>query len=227
VKAYQIFQNLSPELARDAFHYLRTEQKEVYQSAVASLAGQRKLRPVFIQRKPPEQQYAWLAKTTKLKSTDEIDQHLLQLWLLKAHQQMLIEFLDGIGIEHDGEGGADDLPESLDAKKLAKTVDTLLDSNDPELVTAYLYTFQLQTETGWTEITDLIASDDRLGWAREEEEAEPKEAEPPKAEAKSEPAPESEPEPGKAEPAPESESDTEESVESVEDPATAGEDEKE
>ena len=191
MKAYQIFQNLSPELAREVFHYLRTEQREVYQSAVASLAGQRKLRPVFIQRKPPEQQYAWLAKTTKLKSTDEIDQHLLQLWLLKAHQAMLIEFLEGVGIEHDGEGAADDLPDSLDAKKLAKTVDAMLADNDPELVTTYLYTFQLQTETGWQEITDLIASDDRLGWAGEETEADEKAPELAKAVAPAAPEPDS------------------------------------
>ena len=102
MKAHEIFQHASPDLIRGLFHYLRTEQKEVYRTAVATLAQGRKLRPVFITKKRPEDQYAWLAKTTALRGSDGVDEHLLQIWLLKAHQDLLVKFLDGVGIEHDG-----------------------------------------------------------------------------------------------------------------------------
>lgn len=161
------------------FHYLRTEQKEVYQTAVATLAQGRKLRPVFIQKKRPEDQYVWLQKTTKLRGSEAVAEHLLQLWLLKAHQPLLVKFLDGVGIEHDGEGAADDLPDDLDAKKLKKTIDDLLGDHDAELIRIYLYTFQLQKGGGWEAINDLVASDPRLQFGGEEKKVEKEEEEKP------------------------------------------------
>ena len=170
MKAHEIFQHASSDLTRNLFHYLRTEQKEVYQTAVATLAQGRKLRPVFIQRKRPEDQYVWLQKTTKLRGSEGVDEHLLQLWLLKAHQDLLVAFLDGVGIEHDGEGAADDLPEEIDAKKLKTTIDSLLKDHDAELIRIYLHTFQLQKTGGWETIDELIASDDRLRFESEAKE---------------------------------------------------------
>lgn len=162
MKAHQIFQYSSPELTRGIFHYLRTEQKEVYRTALSTLATGRKLRPIFVQRKSPEQQYAWLQKTVPMKGSDGVCEHLLQLWLLKAHGPLLVKFLDGVGIAHDGEGAADDLPDEIDAKKLASTVKSLLADHDPEVVRVYLHTFQLQKAGGWDAIRDLIEKDPSL-----------------------------------------------------------------
>lgn len=162
MKAHEIFQHASPDLLRGLFHYLRTEQKEVYRTALATLAQGRKLRPVFVQKKRPEDQYAWMLKTAKLRGSDGVCEHLLQLWLLKAHQPLLVSFLDGVGIEHDGEGAADDLPEEIDDKKLKKTVDALRKDHGLEVIRVYLHTFQLQKLGGWEAISQLIAGDATL-----------------------------------------------------------------
>jgi hypothetical protein len=162
MKAHQIFQHASPALTRGIFHYLRTEQKEVYRTTVSTLAAGRKLRPVFVQKKTPEEQYAWLQKTVSMKGSDTVCEHLLQIWLLKAQRDLLVKFLDGVGIAHDGEGAADDLPDTIDADKLKATVQSLLAEYDPELVAVYLNTFQLQRLEGWDAIRDLIAADPRL-----------------------------------------------------------------
>ncbi|MCB1086081.1 MAG: hypothetical protein KDM63_03475 [Verrucomicrobiae bacterium] len=162
MKAHQIFQHCSPAFSRGIFHYLRTEQKEVYRTALATLATGRKLRPIFVQRKSPEQQYEWLQKTVQIKGSDGVCEHLLQLWLLKAQRNLLVKFLDGVGIEHDGEGAADDLPDEIDAKKLEKTVKALLADYDPELVAIYLHTFQLQKANGWDAIRELLEKEPKL-----------------------------------------------------------------
>lgn len=195
MKAHEIFQHASPDLILGLFHYLRTEQKEVYRTALATLAQGRKLRPVFVQKKRPEDQYAWMLKTAKLRGSDGVCEHLLQLWLLKAHQELLVKFLDGVGIEHDGEGAADDLPDEIDAKKLKQTVDALRTEYDPEVVRVYLHTFQLQKADGWEVINELIAKDptlqlgDAAPAAAAEQKAPPPEGETaPEAEAEEKPA---------------------------------------
>lgn len=171
MKAYQIFQAISPELGKSIFQDLRDTHKEVYSSTLASLAQQKRLRPVFIQRKPVPQQIEWMVKTAKQKVADGVSEHVLQIWLLKSQQEMLIEFLDALGVEHDDEGTVDDLPETLDPKKLKKAVDLLLGKYPQENVVLYLHMFQMQRPGGWEEVTEILEKDDRLAFAGAETEA--------------------------------------------------------
>jgi hypothetical protein len=163
VRAYQLFQLLSPGFAAGVFRSLREDQKDVYKGVVVSLAKERKLRPVFVQRKPIEAQLAWLVKTVRLRGCDSIAEHILQAWLMKSHQDLLVAFLDGVGIPHDGTGSVEgDLPEDLDADKLAATVDAVLEGRTPELVAAYLWVFKMQKPDGWPGLTRLLREDPRL-----------------------------------------------------------------
>jgi hypothetical protein len=161
-QAYEIFQKMKPETAASVFQYLRDEQRDVYKASLGSLASARKLRPVVVQRKSVGEQIDWLVKNVKLRGSSEIATQVLQLWLLKGHQGLLTGFLDGLGIKHDGEGAADDIPDDIDAKKLKKTVTDLLKNHDAELVCIYLHIFQLQREEGWPEITALIEATPEL-----------------------------------------------------------------
>jgi len=163
VKAYQIYQAADSSLITDLFKWLREEERDLYKNAVASLAADRKLRPVFIQKKSLPDQFAWLHKTLKLKSTDMMGEHLFQLWFMKGQEELLVTFCDAMGIEHDGKGAVEsELPAELDADKLKGAVDALLEKFDPKLVTAYLRVFNLQREGGWEAITQILESDERL-----------------------------------------------------------------
>ena len=143
--------------------WFRDHDRNVYKSALASLAQTRKLRLVFLQKKPVAEQYAWALKTLKLRQTDEIGEHLLQVWLMAGNQDLLVKFCDGVGIEHDGKGSVNgELPETLDAEKVKATVDAILADFDPKLVTLYLTVFNRQQPGGWPAVGDLLENDDRL-----------------------------------------------------------------
>lgn len=172
MKAYQIFQEMTKDRAESVFQYLRDEQRDVYNASLASLAANRKLRPVFIQRKKGTDQVAWMAKNVRLKGSDDIAEHVLQLWLMQAHGEMLVQFLDGVGIEHDGDGAAEDLPEDLDAKKLKTTVEKLLADHDEDLVRTYLHIFQRQRPDGFAALGKLIDETPSLQFGAEEAPAE-------------------------------------------------------
>jgi len=162
MKANEIFSNMKDETAESIFQYLRAEERQVYSAALSGLATNRKLRPIFVQKKAVPDQMAWLVKNVRLKGSAEVAENVLQLWLLKGNSEMLVMFLDGIGVEHDGEGSADEIPESIDAKKLKKTTDSMLKKFGPELVRVYLQMFQMQRAGGWDEITELIVETPEL-----------------------------------------------------------------
>ena len=203
-QAYELFQDMKPETALSVFQYLRDEQREVYKATINSLAANRKFRPVIIQRKPVPEQIDWILKNVKLRGSGEVAAQVLQLWLLKGHTSLLKGFLDGLGIEHDGEGAAEDIPDDLDAKKLKSTVTGLLKDHDPEVVKIYLHIFQLQRSDGWPEITSLIEATPALQFGEVAEPVAEKPAKPAKKAAKAEEAA-AETEEAPAEAAPETE----------------------
>ncbi len=171
MQAYQIFQKIPPELTVEILTAIREKDRAIYKTSIGSLASQKRLRPIFIQKKPLDQQMQWAHKTLQLKLCDELGEQLLQVWLLGCHSGVLVEFLDEVGIAHDGEGSVDDLPEELDAAKLRAGVDKLFAGHDPSLVTIYLHMFQLQRPGGWKELGELIETDERLSFGNSKSES--------------------------------------------------------
>lgn len=163
MKSHELYSALDPALVAEILDWFRANDRNVYKSAVATLAGNRKLRPVFIQKKPLVDQYAWIHKTLKIAACDSIGEHLMQAYLMAGQQSMLGMFCDGLGIPHDGKGSVvGDLPKKLDTERLATTVDRLVDLFDPKMFTLYLYCFNMQVPGGWAEISEKLESDERL-----------------------------------------------------------------
>ena len=166
VKAHELFTAADPALATQMLDWFRDNDRNVYKSAVATLAQSKKLRLVFIQKKPLPEQYAWILKTLRSKQSDTIGEHLLQAWFMAGNQEMLAKFCDVMGIEHDGKGSVTgDLPTEIDAAKLDAAVDALTGTYDPKLVALYLHVFNLQRPGGWDSLTAKLAGDSRLAIA--------------------------------------------------------------
>lgn len=162
MKAYYIFQQADEETINNILDWMRNQERAVYRAALRELAALKKLRPQYVQLKPVPEQFAFIKKMLAWKPSEEIGDHLLQVWLLRKHERMLIEFLDTLGIEHNGHGVVDVLPDNLDKEKLAKAVDHLFEKYSPGVASVYLQMFQLQTEDGWDELAEVLANDPRV-----------------------------------------------------------------
>jgi len=165
LKAHEIYQKLDPQYVTRMLDWFREHDRHVYRSALSTLAEKRRLRLVFLQKKPLEEQYAWILRNLRAKPNDPIGEHLLQAWLMAGHQEMLAQFCDAMGIEHDGKGSVrGELPEELDAAALDPAVDALLGNYELPLVRLYLTLFNRQRPEGWAPLTRKLESDERLGW---------------------------------------------------------------
>ena len=163
VNAYEIYQEIDPAIVNEMFMWIRTNERQLYKTAVSSLAANRNLRAVFVEKKSIPDQIAFIHKTLKLRTSDTIGEHLFQVWFMKGQKDLLIAFCDDMGIEHDGEGSVEGaLPETLDDDKLKATIDDLLSRHDPKVVTLYLRIFNLQTTDGWANIAAALENDERL-----------------------------------------------------------------
>lgn len=163
MKSHEIFQHMSPALAGEILSYLQKEQPPVFKSVVQTLASQRNLRSVFIERKPPNERYAWIKTALSRKAADILAAHLLQAWLLGAQKPMLCAFLDSLGIARDENGTVDQLPESPPKEKLRETIDQLLTQYPPEPVAVYLHAFHdMDSTVSWPPLGEALQEDGRL-----------------------------------------------------------------
>jgi hypothetical protein len=163
MKSHEIFHAMSPVLAVEVLTYLQREQIPVYKTVVQGLAQQRHLRPAFVERKPPQERYAWLHAALGRKLSDTLAAHLLQTWLLGAHKPLLCDFLDSLGISHDEDGTVEELPESPATEKLREVITELLTKYPVETVAVYLHAFHdMDSTASWPPLGEVLADDDRL-----------------------------------------------------------------
>ena len=86
---------------------------------------------------------------------------LLRNWLMKHKKNMLMDFLDALGIAHK-EGAVDDLPATMSDEKLKAAVDKLLAKYPPEEVAVYLNAFDSMNEIQWKNLDAMLKEDPRL-----------------------------------------------------------------
>ncbi len=163
MRSHQIFERMSPALASEIFTYLHTSDRPIYKAAIQGLANQRKLRPVFIERKPPGERHQWMKSALSRPVSDALAAHLIQAWLLGAHKVMLCDFLDALGIEHGEDGTVEQLPPAADKAKISEAVEQLLSKHPFETVAVYLHAFRdMDSEVQWPPLDEILADDARL-----------------------------------------------------------------
>jgi hypothetical protein len=158
----EILAHMSPDSAQQLFSFLMEKDKPLYKATIDSLAQQRKLRPVFIERKPRNERHTWMKEALGRKQNEGVAAHLLQIWLIGAHKQILCDFLDALGIAHDENGTIDELPPAPAREALSAAVDTLLTKHDPTVVAIYLHAFQALDNEGWSTLEAVLREDTRL-----------------------------------------------------------------
>jgi hypothetical protein len=157
-----IFRLAAPGVVADIFSYIYENERPLYKATIESLAKQRKLRAIFVERKPRNERHAWLREALSRKSGDAIAAHLLQIWLVGTQSALLCDFLDGLGIKHDDNGTIEQLPEQPAMEALKKVIDDLLQKHNPEIVAVYLHAFQALDDTGWTSLDEILQGEERL-----------------------------------------------------------------
>jgi hypothetical protein len=156
--AQQLLEAIGPELRTQILCYIQSEERPAYRAMVNSLASARKLRPQFVLEKSREKQQDWLLAQLNLKTNGPVIEQLIQIWLLKSQSQMLITFLTAVGIEHDGKGQVEELPEQIAEEKAKAGIEALLASYPAKQVALYLHMFQGQRPGGWEGLTKAIAA---------------------------------------------------------------------
>ena len=162
MKAYEILQRFPDEAAAEILQYLYANDKPAYRACLQVLATRRKLRPIVLERKTRLERHAWMQNELARKSNDDAATEVLQTWLLGAHQQLICNFLESLGVEHDGRGLLETLPSEPPRDRLMDAIDPLLENQSRFAVIAYLNLFCEMDIADWPTLKQILQEDSRL-----------------------------------------------------------------
>lgn len=159
--SHELFGFMSPALADEILNFARESDKQTYKATMNGVAAALRVRPVFLERQPRTQRHVSMVHVLSKPGLDAVAGGLLRAWLVQKNKQMLVDFLDALGIQNK-EGVVDDLPATVDDAKLKSAVETLLSKYSPEVVTVYLNAFNEMNEANWPNLKGMLESDSRL-----------------------------------------------------------------
>ena len=159
--AYQLYSAISKDLQSEIITYLDKEHRQAYRMVLGTLSAQRKLRPVFMERKQRPEQHKFINEQLRVRPNNSVTEQVIQIWLLKSQQGMLKAFLDALGIEHK-DGEVENLPEEISQEKAAAAIAALLAEYPAERAALDLHMLQMQRANGWPGLTAAIAAEPKL-----------------------------------------------------------------
>ena len=159
--SHELFGFMSPALANEILNFAYESDKPAYKATMNGVATALHVRPVFLERQPRAQRHVSMVHVLSRPGLDAVAGGLLRAWLVKKYKQMLVDFLNALGIANN-EGVVDDLPKEVADEKLKAAIDALLTKYPPEVVSVYLNAFDEMNEANWPNLKAMLKSDARL-----------------------------------------------------------------
>jgi hypothetical protein len=164
LSSHELFGFMSPQLALRILEHAREHNKELYHTALATVAEARKLRPAFFERRPRDVRHAEMTAMLSRPRLELVAANLLRDWLMKQETPMLADFLDKLAIPHK-DGAVENLPPAIEDPALQAAVDLLLSKYPPEEVSVYLNAFYTMNDVRWHNLETMLKESPRLQFA--------------------------------------------------------------
>ena len=156
--AIEIFGRITAPQASEILGWLHENDRQAYRSCAGMLATRRKLRPVFVERKPREERNLWMREALSKPGNADLALEILQVWVLGKNERMVCDFLDALGIKHDGKGLIEEMPVEPEESKVSAAVESILAKYPPAEASIYLHLFSGMEESGWPKLREILAT---------------------------------------------------------------------
>ncbi len=158
---------MAPEQALHFCRGLSEAAPASYAQALALAGAAMRARPVFLKKQPFERRAEAIRRALARVASNELAEEFLAVYFLECRNELLVEWLDGLGISHEDGVLADDevtapaddaLRSAVAAFRTGRDAETELpaaEAGDRELL---LRAFAAQSSVRWPTLEALLAS---------------------------------------------------------------------
>ncbi|MBW2291158.1 MAG: hypothetical protein JRG94_02480 [Deltaproteobacteria bacterium] len=130
MRAFQIFAAMDPERAESFFRAIAEKAPGSFTQAVYAAATVFKSRPNFVIKQPFPKRAAMVRRALARVSSNPVAEEMLAIYYLECRKDILIEWLDALGIEHEEGSLKEDNPVEPAADKLELTIKEFCGKDD-------------------------------------------------------------------------------------------------
>ena len=153
MRSFQVFSAMTPERATELVASLKEKSPGMFAQALAAAAAAMRARPVYIARQPMDKQAAAIRRALARVSASPVAEELLAVYFLECRKELLIEWLDGVGLKHDEGTLEEDAPDQPKGTALKSAIEKFLsaasDDADRDLL---LRAFAAQSAIEWPDL---------------------------------------------------------------------------
>lgn len=131
LRSHQVFAALDSDHALKVMKALSEKAPAVFAQAVAAAGAAMKARPVYLRRQPFPKRAEAVRRTLSRVTADQVAGEILAVYFLECRKELLVEWLDGVGLEHEDGTLSADAPPEPEAAQLRKAAEVYL-AADPE-----------------------------------------------------------------------------------------------
>jgi hypothetical protein len=156
MRSNEIFSRMSPEDALAFLDEIHREAPRVEEIALSAAAGAFRLRSVFLRRQPRKRQAEWMRQALARNAMAGVAEEVLAEYFLEYHADLLVEWLDALGLEHEKgilKTGAPACPAPAD---LAKLVEEFRRGKEPARRELLMRAFAAQSAIEWPDLEALV-----------------------------------------------------------------------
>jgi len=156
MRSYQVFAAMAPERANAVLSGLAEHAPQMFSQAVAAACAAMNARPVYLQKQPFEKRAQAVRRAVSRVAANAVAEEILAVYFLECRNELLAEWLDTVGIEHEEGTLKEDSPSCPDAAVLAKAVETYRAVDDDPDRGLLLEAFVAQSAIEWPDLEALL-----------------------------------------------------------------------
>ena len=147
---------MKPDEAEHFFAGLAEGAAPMHAQMVHAAAAAMKSRPTFVSKLPAPRKAAAMRRALARVGADPLAEETLAVYFLEVKKDLLVEWLDALGLAHDEGTLKDDAPAEPDAAKLASCVEAFRKGEGPIDRELLLRAFAAQSVIDWPALDALL-----------------------------------------------------------------------
>ncbi|MCH2171544.1 hypothetical protein MK489_12240 [Myxococcota bacterium] len=149
MRSYQVFANMSPECAERMLRALSDKSPMIFAQALATASAAMKARPVYLKRQPFPKRAAAVRRALSRVAANPIADEVLAIYFLECQPDLLTEWLDRVGLEHEEGSLKAETPEAPEEAALKSAIGEYLSADDNPDRPVLLQAFAAQAAIEW------------------------------------------------------------------------------